>query len=141
MSPQEKKHIKFVIRDKEKRMKPETLIYDKVRKIIPLNSEKNIFFAGMTNSSHEVFFYSFFNGQPKQCYALAEEGVLDENELAAVFSELVEILRESKEYKEGFYNAATIIVDKAGIKLDMNYHDMEESEYIIQKEWKKLYDV
>ena len=35
------------------------------------------------------------------------------------------------------YNVATITVDKTGIKMDVKYHDMDKSEYQIQKEWKK----
>lgn len=120
-------------------MKPETLIFDKVRKIIPDKSDKTIFFVGITNTSQEVYFYSFIEGKAVQCYTLAEQYELDENELAEVFSEVVRIIKESKLYIPDKYNVGTISVDKAGIKLDMGYHDMDASEYRIQKEWKKEY--
>lgn len=118
-------------------MKPETLIFDKVRKILPEKSDKTIFFVGITKTSREVYFYSFINGEAVQCYTLAEQYELDENELAEVFSEIVEIIKSSKLYISDKYNIGTITVDKSGIKLDMGYHDMNASEYRIQKAWKK----
>ncbi|MDO4976715.1 MAG: DUF600 family protein [Eubacteriales bacterium] len=118
-------------------MKPETLIFDKVRKILPDMSDKTIFFVGITKTSQEVYFYSFINGEAVQCYTLAEQYELDENELAEVFSEIVEIIKDSKLYIPDKYNVGTISIDKSGIKLDMGYYDMDASEYRIQKEWKK----
>lgn len=118
-------------------MKPETLIFDKIRKIILDKSEKTVFFVGITKTSQEVYFYAFVEGQAVQCYTLAEQYELDENELAEVFSEIVEIIKESKLYNPDKYNVGTISVDKSGIKLNMSYHDMDASEYRIQKEWKK----
>lgn len=117
-------------------MKPETLIFNKVRKIIPEKSEKTIFFVGITNTSQEVYFYSFFDGKSIQCYTLAEQYELDENELAEVFSDVVDIIKESKLYNADKYNVGTIVVDRRGVNLYMEYHDMDESEYRIQKEWK-----
>lgn len=118
-------------------MKPETLIFDKVRKILPDKSDKTIFFVGITKTSQEVYFYSFINGEAVQCYTIAEQYELDENELAEVFSEIVEIIKNSKLYIPDKYNVGTISIDKSGIKLDMGYYDMDASEYRIQKEWKK----
>ena len=48
-------------------MKAETLIYEKVRTIIPIGSEKTVFFASVTETSYEMFFYAFLDGKPKQC--------------------------------------------------------------------------
>lgn len=118
-------------------MKPETLIFDKVRKILPDKSEKTVLFVGITKTSQEVYFYSFINGEAIQCYTLAEQYELDENELAEVFSEIVGIIKDSKLYIPDKYNVGTITVDKSGIRLDMRYHEMDASEYRIQKEWKK----
>ena len=118
-------------------MKTETLIFDKVRKILPDKSDKTVFFVGITKTSQEVYFYSFINGEAVQCYTLAEQYELDENELAEVFSEIVDIIKDSKLYIPEKYNVGTISVDKSGIKLNMGYYDMDASEYRIQKEWKK----
>lgn len=118
-------------------MKPETLIFDKIRKILPDKSDKTIFFVGITKTSQEVYFYSFINGEAVQCYTLAEQYELDENELAEVFSEIVEIIKDSNLYIPDKYNVGTISIDESGIKLNMGYYDMDASEYQIQKEWKK----
>lgn len=56
-----------------------------------------------------------------------------------MFFEIVDIIKESKIYVTDKYNVATIIIDKSGIKLDIEYHDMDASEYRVQKEWKQIY--
>lgn len=118
-------------------MKPETLIYQKVRDIIPEKSTKTVFYCGITNTSQETFFYAFIDDEPIQCYTLAEQYELDENELGEVFSEIVDIIKNSKNYVKDKYNVATIVVDKSGIKMNIEYYDMNESEYRIQKRWRK----
>lgn len=118
-------------------MKLETLIFDKVKKILPDNSDKNIFFVGITRTSQEVYFYSFINGEAVQCYTLAEQNILDENELSVIFSEVVELVKSSTLYNPDKYNIGTINIDENGINFDMVYHDMDVSEYRIQKKWKK----
>ena len=120
-------------------MKLETLIYDKIKKIIPEKSEKTIFFAGITSTSKEVYFYSFIDGKYEQCYALAEKYEIDENELSEVFSNVVKIIKDSTLYLNDKYNVATIIEDNEEVSIKMEYFDVDISEYKIQKEWKKNY--
>ena len=120
-------------------MKPETLIYDKIKKIIPEKSEKTVFFAGITNTSKEVYFYTFIDGKYEQCFTLAEKYEFDENELSEVFSKVVKIIKESTLYLNDKYNIATIIVDNEEVSIKMEYFDVDISEYKIQKEWKKKY--
>ena len=78
-------------------MKPETLIYDQIRKN---NSGKKAagiyFFAAITQTSYEIFFYSYINGVAVQCYELAEQGLIDENDLDRVFEAIAWIIRDSK---------------------------------------------
>ena len=76
-------------------MKPETLIYDKVKYIIPDKSEKTMFFAAISETSYEVFFYAFFGGKPKQCFELAEQGIVDESQLDIVFEMIVNTIKSS----------------------------------------------
>ena len=118
-------------------MKPETLIYQKVRDIIPEKSTKTVFYCGITNTSQETFFYAFIDDEPIQCYTLAEQYELDENELEKVFSEIIDIIKNSKNYNEDKYNVVTIYLDKSGIKMNAEYYDMDESEYRIKKRWRK----
>ncbi len=122
-------------------MKIETLIFDNIRAIMNERSIKDIFFVGITKTSATVFFYSYIEGKATQCYTLVEQDFLEQNEMEDVFSELVKILRDSKLYIPEKYNVGTIVVDKLGIKLDMRYHDMDASEYQIQKAWKQEYVV
>ncbi len=119
-------------------MKPETLIYDKVRKIIPDQSETTIFFAGITETSYEIFFYSLIEGKFVQCYSLAEQGKIDEIEMEAVFEKIAKIIRESKQFNAEKYNLATIKVDKSGITLEIQYHERNARIYKIKKEWEQI---
>ena len=118
-------------------MKPETLIFDKVRSIIPDGSSKTVFFVSVTETSYEVFFYAFIDGSPIQCFELAEQNLLDENELDDVFANIVEVIKDSRVYQKDKNNIATITVDKAGIKMDMTYVDRDARMYGIKKEWKQ----
>ncbi len=118
-------------------MKPETLIFDKVRLIIPNGSSKTVFFASVTETSYEVFFYTYINANPIQCFDLAEQNLLDENELDAVFAYIVEVIRNADVYKKDKNNIATIIVDKSSVKIDMTYVDKDARLYKIKKEWKQ----
>ena len=118
-------------------MKPETLIYDKVRQIIPEGSSKTVFFASVTETSYEVFFYAYIDGNPAQCFELAEQELLDENELDTVFADIVDVIKKSKVYQNDKNNIATITVDKSGVKMDMEYVDKNARMYGVKKEWKK----
>jgi hypothetical protein len=118
-------------------MKPETLIYEKVKNIIPENAEKTIFFAGISDTSYEVYFYTYILGMPVQCYNLAEQGKLDENELDKVFEAIVGIVKESTVFVADKYNVATIKVDKSGIKMNMDYYDKDGRIYKIKKKWEQ----
>ena len=117
-------------------MKAETLIYEKVRPIIPIGSEKTVFFASVTETSYEMFFYAFLDGKPKQCYALAEQNVLDANELDSVFKEVATIIRESKMFRKEKNNIVTFNVDQSGVRMDIRYYEKDAHMYRIKKEWK-----
>lgn len=116
-------------------MKLEELIYDKIRSIIPIESDKTIFFVSITNTSYEIFFYAFIDGKPVQCYKIAEDGKIDGNELDLVFASVVEIIKESELFHDDKNNIATITVDKAGVKIDMDYYEKDARIYKIKKEW------
>lgn len=118
-------------------MKIETLIYEKIRPIIPSKSEKTIFFASISQTNYEVFFYAFIDGRPIQCFKLAEQENLDENELDSVFESIVNIIKESKCYKKDKYNIATIIIDKLGVKMSIKYYDKGARMYKVKKEWEQ----
>ena len=118
-------------------MNPETLIYDTVRKIIPDRSDRTLFFAAVSQTSHELFFYSYIDGEPVQCYELAQQGRLDANELDTVFEAVAEIIRGSKKFVKDKNNIATIKVDRSGIRMDLEYVEKDAGMYKIKKEWKQ----
>lgn len=116
-------------------MKPETIMLEKIREIVPSNSDRNIFFAAITQTSYEVFFYSFIDGMPKQCFSLAEEGLLDANALDSTFEFIVNTIKGSKIFKPDKLNIATIYYDKACLKMDTDHYDNDVRLYKIKKDW------
>lgn len=118
-------------------MKPETMIYEKARKIIPDKSEKTVFFASVSKTSYEVFFYAFIDGTAVQCYELAEQDELDENALDTAFESIVNIIRDSKAYDDDKYNIVTISIDQSGVKMDVEHYDKDVRMHKIKKEWEQ----
>ena len=43
----------------------------------------------------------------KQCYELADDGIIDEEELDEVFARIAEYIREGSDYKKGSINKVT----------------------------------
>jgi len=119
------------------KMKVETLIYDKVRLIIPNKSSKTVFFVSVTETSYEAFFYAFIDEHPVQCFELAEKDMMEENELDDVFADVVGIIKKSEVYHSDENNIVTITIDDSGVKMDMAYVDRDARMYEIKKEWKQ----
>lgn len=90
-----------------------------------------------TSISSEVFFYAFIEGKAIQCFELAEQDKLDENELDSAFELIVNIIKESEFYKSDRNNIATIAVDKSGVNMNMEYYEKDAHMYKIKKEWEK----
>lgn len=118
-------------------MKPETLIYDKIKNIVPVNSDKNIFFAAIGETSFEMLFYSYIDNKPVQCFDLAEQNILDENMLDETFEDITNIIKSSKSYDDGKLNVVTITLDEKGIKMSVEYYEKDAHLYKIKKEWKQ----
>ncbi len=118
-------------------MKTETMIYDRLRGILPADGEKTILFAAVGRNAHELFFYTFFEGRAKQCHVLEEEGLLDGNLLENTFQEIAEIIRQSKAYDADRYNIATVTVDENGIRMEMEQYAENVRLYGIKKGWKE----
>ncbi|MCC8168762.1 MAG: DUF600 family protein [Clostridiales bacterium] len=120
-------------------MKTETIIYDEIKKVIPTGSRKTVFFAEVTETSYEIYFYAFTGEKPVQCYTLAEQGELDENELDAVFEAVSNIIKQSKAYDKNKMNIATITVDHSGVYMDMEYYELNARMFILKKQWEQKY--
>lgn len=120
-------------------MKSETLIYEKVRHVIPTKSEKTVFFGAICETRYEMFFYAFIEGTPVQCFTLAEAAELDAYELQQTFDEIVDIIKKSKIYVQDKINIATITVDNSGITLDVEYVEKDARMYSIKKAWKQAH--
>ena len=116
-------------------MKTETLIYEKIKNVIPIESEKTIAFVYVDSSSYEIFFYSLIDGEYKQCFTLAEQGLLDENDLDKAFEDVANIIRNSDVFVKNKRNIFTVIIDKTGFRMDASYAEKGERLYQIKKAW------
>lgn len=81
-------------------MKLETLVYDKLKRVIPEKASKTVVYADVCLTSYELFFYCLLPRRGYgQCYELAEEGVLDAHLLDEAFAETVKVLKADKNYR------------------------------------------
>lgn len=121
-------------------MKIETMVYDRLKNLIPSTSEKTILFACVGDTNQELFFYSLFAEKGyRQCFSLAEEGLLDENELDGTFEDISALIRKDRKYKFGEINVYTFIFEKLKIELTVEYHEKDSRVYKIKKNWKQKY--
>lgn len=57
--------------------------------------------ATVTDSGHSVEFFVLIDGERKQCYELADDGAVDEEELDEVLARIAEYIRKGSDYKKG----------------------------------------
>lgn len=121
-------------------MKVETIFYDLVKNILPANSKKSVFFAAVTKTGQEVFFYSYLEDdcEPKQCYQMAEseDYDIDGNVLDEVFEKLAVEIRKSEKFESEKLNVVTFVVEHTSVKVEFKAYDIETSLYKIKKEWR-----
>lgn len=119
-------------------MKLETLIYNNIKKVIPRESIKTVVYANISDTSYEIFFYCLWpqNGY-RQCYDLAEAGVLDAYLLDTTFAEIARVIKADKIYSAKSNNLFTFIVDAVGVKLTVEHFDKDTQIYRMKKEWKE----
>ena len=98
----EKKLTERMLQDEEEKgLRLETMIYDKMRKVILEDSVRTVVFAEVEDTCYEIVFYSLFEQKGyKQCYALAEEGVLDGDILQKIFGQMAESIRMDSHYEK-----------------------------------------
>lgn len=116
------------------------MVFDSLKRIIPKDASKTVLFANVTDTSYELFFYSSVEGGIfKQCYTLAEDGILDAHLLDMTFAKIAEQIRADKKYKSDSRNVFTFTVDERGVCLTVDYYSEDARIYKIKKDWKKKY--
>lgn len=66
--------------------------------------EKIKFQATIDDSSYSLEFFVTVDGVQKQCYELADEGVIAETDIDCIFAEIARDIRICSEYKRGDIN-------------------------------------
>ncbi len=121
-------------------MKLETLVYDKLKKVIPANASKTVLYVSVADTSYELFFYSRFDANEyRNCYEMAENGLIDAYLLDKVFADIAEMIKSSQLFHNSDMNIFTFILDEGGIRMNIEYFDRNVRIYQIKKEWKETY--
>jgi len=60
--------------------------------------------ATVSDSSYAIEFFVVIDGKKKQCYELADEGVLKESDLDDVLKRIAEYIRSSSDYRRDCVN-------------------------------------
>lgn len=137
----EKKLTERMLQDEEEKgLRLETMIYDKMRKVILEDSVRTVVFAEVEDTCYEIVFYSLFEQKGyKQCYALAEEGVLDGDILQKIFGQMAESIRMDSHYEKEQINVFSFVFDGGGVKMEVEQFGKEMRLHRIKKAWKERY--
>lgn len=81
----------------------EAYVIEQIRNIIP-EFQKIEFRATVGDTSRSMEFFVTINGERKQCYELADEGIISDEALDNIFSLIADFIRKSKGYKKGEVN-------------------------------------
>lgn len=121
-------------------MKIETIVFSKLKKVIPNEAEKTAVFISVTDRSYEIFFYSWMpNIGPQQCYTLEEEGYLDGNELEQIFRSIARDVKADRHFQPEMINVLTVVIESSGVKMNVEYFRRGSSLYQIEKAWIEKY--
>lgn len=76
---------------------------EQIAKIVPEFNNLELR-ATVSDTSYSIEFFVSINGEKKQCYELADNGIIDEEELDEVFARIAEYIRKGDDYQKGNIN-------------------------------------
>lgn len=79
-----------------------------VKKLVPI-FDKIEFRATIGDTSHSIEFFVWINGEKKQCYELANAGMIDELQMEKLFDSFAELIRKSDDYRAGEVNKISFV--------------------------------
>lgn len=122
------------------------LIATKLQEILPADWEKVIFYAEVTDSSYEIFYYVFVSDReaPLQCYDIPELYEIEEEKIDEVFEELYNpLLAEQSDLehqgKEKWTNYTLVLENNGKFSVNYDFSPLELEGYNYLTEWKKKY--
>lgn len=81
----------------------ETYVRQQISVLIP-EYENLELKATVSDSSYSIEFFAQINGERKQCYELADEGIVDEEKLDHALALIAQYIRNNDDYKKGCVN-------------------------------------
>lgn len=76
---------------------------EQIAKIVPEFNNLELR-ATVSDTSYSIEFFVSISGEKKQCYELADDGIIDEEELDEVFARIAEYIRKGDDYQKGNIN-------------------------------------
>ena len=120
-------------------MKLETILFDRLKKVIPQQASRTVLFAHVEDNSYEICFYAQIGQTYQQCYQLAEEGLIDPIILKEIYAELSGFIRADHRYQRGMVNIYTFAIDINNTALFIESLARETRIYEVKKNWKIKY--
>ena len=115
-------------------------VFDKLQDVLPAGWKKVIFYAGYTDGSYSMKFYTDCgDGIFTDCFSFKEVG---KAQLIKLFMDIDKVLgQERKELEQkSRWSVMTMIVDANGsMKTEFDYTDISENAIAYEQEWKKRY--
>ena len=115
-------------------------VWDKIQDYLPADWQRMVFFAGYTEDSYSMKFYSKpDNGSYIDCFRLP--GAV-KAKLIKLFMDVNKILAEERKKLDdkNKWTVFTMMVDSDGnMKADFDYSDHSEDMISYEREWKKKY--
>ena len=121
-------------------MEIEQEIYFLLSNIIPTDAVEFLLFCEAESTAYEMKFYvRFTNGLQKDCYTLAEQGLLNEDGIDNMFQQIYEKLILTKEFNPQKRNVFTFKTDRRLYFFIAKQYDRAINLYLIKQEWRKKY--
>ncbi len=115
-------------------------IYSLLADIIPTNALEILLFCELEKTAYEMKFYVRFPDKSlKDCYTLAEQDMLNEEELNKIFYQIYRKLILTKEYVPMKRNVFTFRTDRTKFFLEVIHYEKNIGLYQIKQEWKNKY--
>ena len=116
-------------------------IFELVDGLLPSMAKKTVFFCEIEESAYEIFYYTYFKDNScKQCYELAEEGMVDERTLDAGFEKIADFIRKADFFDAEKRNVITLSIKGMNETVNIDQFDKDVGLYKIKKDWKSNYN-
>ena len=111
-------------------------IFNALSEIVNIPYKTISFFAKITNTSYEMFFYLDDGTDKMQCYEMAEKGMLDENELDRIFGNIAKEFKAMDDFDAELMSIISFVMDTNKVlEFEVKKYDKSEKVQGLKKQW------